>query len=111
MKTPPSPRNSPNGYRPNKEILALLFRITFAQKCLKTDLGKYGLPKDQKEFAVHTGDQEFIEKVDKLVGGETKTAAAGGDGEKSKKVVNPAAQSFSRTSSPDIDESPYKGTI
>jgi len=80
--------------------------ITFAQKCLKTDLGKYGLPKDQKEFAVHTGDQEFIEKVDKLAGGETKITAAGGDGEKSKKVVNPAAPSFSRTSSPDIDESP-----
>ena len=78
---------------------------------MKTDLGKYGLPKDQKEFAVHTGDQEFIEKVDKLAGGETKTAVTGVDGEKSKKVVNPPAQSFSRTSSPDIDESPDEGTI
>ena len=78
---------------------------------MKTDLGKYGLPKDQKEFAVHTGDQEFIEKVDKLAGGESKITAVGGDGEKSKKVVNPAAPSFSRTSSPDIDESPDEGTI
>ena len=78
---------------------------------MKTDLGKYGLPKDQKEFAVHTGDQEFIEKVDRLAGGETKITAADGDGEKSKKVVNPPAQSFSRTSSPDIDEPPDEGTI
>ena len=75
---------------------------------MKTDLGKYGLPKDQKEFAVHTGDQEFIEKVDKLAGGESKIAVAG---EKSKKVDNPPAQNFSRTSSPDIDESPDEGTI